>query len=574
MQPCFCYHSVITYISDYWSKDDTGLIDVINSVLKQAISQSLKEQMKLIANTFMTHRQIGEAEATFRLLPNMLLKNSNVACQWISVGKRSEMTKRWKLASKEEVENSNGLIQIKDREGYWIEQSDMISKYLRRPNEVELISASQFAKMYTTSGMNHKADDTFEEGIDDNFDERSEDSITKKCDLNFIITGNDDLIKLPEFIRLLNSAPREPKMMRKRKKPAALRYHKVSHDNQYEKWMLKELMLYTPFRLDDLDAYENNSAHMYLEKREWILKVKSQVMEHLESVEEARYMVEQSMEDSKLEEIGASIDAAYEQDKVDGALEGNSDHPDYLHLDTDGLTLADNEQPSSSIFKDINVPDMKQLRKDTQKLDEYQMEVLSVAITYAKDIVKSKREGNVAPKPIYIIGHGGAGSGKSTVIDLVAKWCHSILIKEGDDVSCPYIIKTAFTGTAASNIDGQTLHTAFSFNFDNKFYSLSDKKRDEKRALFKNLKIIVIDEVSMVKADMLYQLDLKLQEVKEKVGIPFGGVSILAFGDMLQLRPVLGAFPFEKPKNPEFSAAFELQNRWKMFQIINLEVNQ
>ena len=66
--------------------------------------------------------------------------------------------------------------------------------------------------------MNHKADDTFEEGIDDNFDERREDSITKKCDLNFIITGNDDLIKLPEFIRLLNSAPREPKMMHKRKK--------------------------------------------------------------------------------------------------------------------------------------------------------------------------------------------------------------------------------------------------------------------------------------------------------------------------------------------------------------------
>ena len=65
--------------------------------------------------------------------------------------------------------------------------------------------------------------------------------------------------------------------------------------------MLKELMLYTPFRLDDLDKYENNSAHMYLEKREWILKVKSQVMEHLESVEEARNMVQQSMEDSKLE---------------------------------------------------------------------------------------------------------------------------------------------------------------------------------------------------------------------------------------------------------------------------------
>ena len=69
--------------------------------------------------------------------------------------------------------------------------------------------------------------------------------------------------------------------------------------------------------------------------------------------------------------------------------------------------------------------------------------------------------------------------------------------------------------------------------------------------MFKNLKLIIIDEVSMVKADMLYQLDLKLQELKERVGIPFGGVSIMLLGDILQLRPVLGAFIFEKPKNKE-----------------------
>ena len=140
-------------------------------------------------------------------------------------------------------------------------------------------------------------------------------------------------------------------------------------------------------------------------------------------------------------------------------------------------------------------------------------------------------------------------------------------------MDCPYIIKTAFTGTAASNIDGQTLHTSFGFNFDNKHYSLSDKIRDEKRTLFRNLKLIIIDEESMVKADMLYQLDLKLQELKERVGVPFGGVAILAFGDILQLRPVLGAFAFEKPKNNEFHATFKLQNRWEMFKVINLEVN-
>ena len=73
--------------------------------------------MKLIANTFMTHRQIGEAEAVFRLLPNMLMKQSNVACQWISVGRRSEQSKRWRLATEKDIENDIGLIRIKDRYG-------------------------------------------------------------------------------------------------------------------------------------------------------------------------------------------------------------------------------------------------------------------------------------------------------------------------------------------------------------------------------------------------------------------------------------------------------------------------
>lgn len=135
-------------------------------------------------------------------------------------------------------------------------------------------------------------------------------------------------------------------------------------------------------------------------------------------------------------------------------------------------------------------------------------------------------EGNTPPKPPTIIGHGGAGAGKSTVINLHAEWCQLILLKAGDNLECPYIIKCAFTGTAASNIQGQTLHSAFGFSFDNTHYSLSDKMRDSRRAQLKNLKIVIIDEISMIKADMLYMLNLRLQEITERINIPFGGVAI------------------------------------------------
>ena len=89
MQPCFDHHATITYITDYFAKMDTSLMEQINAIVKQDSSESVKERMKTVANTFMTHRQIGEAEAIYRLFPNMLLKNSNIACQWLSVGKCS-----------------------------------------------------------------------------------------------------------------------------------------------------------------------------------------------------------------------------------------------------------------------------------------------------------------------------------------------------------------------------------------------------------------------------------------------------------------------------------------------------
>ena len=52
----------LDYFSDYFSKNGTGLVEVVNAVVKQITPENLKEQMKAIANTFLTHRQIGKAE--------------------------------------------------------------------------------------------------------------------------------------------------------------------------------------------------------------------------------------------------------------------------------------------------------------------------------------------------------------------------------------------------------------------------------------------------------------------------------------------------------------------------------
>ena len=77
----------------------------------------------------------------------------------------------------------------------------------------------------------------------------------------------------------------------------------------------------------------------------------------------------------------------------------------------------------------------------------------------------------------------------------------------------------------------------------------------------------------MVKSDMLYQLDLRLQEITEKVGSPFGGLSIFALGDMMQLKPCMGRYICQEPFNPDFKITHALTPRWMMFKSIILETN-
>ena len=69
-----------------------------------------------------------------------------------------------------------------------------------------------------------------------------------------------------------------------------------------------------------------------------------------------------------------------------------------------------------------------------------------------KTLVKARKPENALPKPLLVMVHGGAGAGKSTVINVVASWFQKILQQEGDSIDQPYVLKTSFTGCAAANI--------------------------------------------------------------------------------------------------------------------------
>ena len=537
--------------------------------------------MKTVANVFLTTRQMGEAEAIYRLNPNLLLKNSNIACQWVSLGQKKDRSSRWVKATEEQLLAGVKAVQLENHDGLFIEQPGMWSKYLRRPDSLEEISFAQFAKMYRSYGSKNNSEDEDElEDSDEEFPIEDSDEVSDEDKFNFIMTYKDEIKRKPlrRIIKLKNPQPGECSMMRKRTFPAALRFQKVKEENSPDKFMLHELMLYSPQR-DEIEI--DKVLELYLEQYNGKRKVdivKNQVMEFLESVEEARYLVDLAKNNMDLEETGLKLDPQKEQDNADCSEEeideeeAQEEAQLYGHLNPEHVDIKE-ESSKHGFHKRIEIPDDSVLKETTRNLDEYQREVLNIAIKYSKDLVKARKFPNKPPNSPLLMVHGGAGAGKSFVIKSVSHWVKKILKQSGDSADHPYVVRTAFCGTAAANIEGQTLHSAFGFSFDNKFYSLSDKSRDQRRDIMKNLKLVIIDEISMVKSDLLYQIDLRLQEISERVGIPFGGIGVIVFGDMMQLKPCMGRYIFQDPLNQDFITTHRIDSRWNKFSSVILEKN-
>ena len=122
---------------------------------------------------------------------------------------------------------------------------------------------------------------------------------------------------------------------------------------------------------------------------------------------------------------------------------------------------------------------------------------------------------------------GKAGTGKSTLLNYITEEVDSS------------IVVTAPTGIAAINVNGETIHSFFKLKPG---YELDEAKhvRIDKRmvAAYSDVHTVIIDEISMVRADILDAIDVFLRRVRDSSD-HFGGVRMIFFGDLFQLPPVL-----------------------------------
>ena len=152
---------------------------------------------------------------------------------------------------------------------------------------------------------------------------------------------------------------------------------------------------------------------------------------------------------------------------------------------------------------------------------------------------------NQTSKPIFLTGK--AGTGKTTFLRKIVEHTHK------------NTIIVAPTGIAAINAGGVTIHSQFGIPFGlfvpDSSYKIDENQqvkintpytmvkhlnmREQKRRLLQELELLIIDEVSMLRADLLDTIDFVLRNVRRQTHKSFGGVQVLFIGDLLQLPPVV-----------------------------------
>ena len=576
LQVCLDFFAIITYITDYYSKDESGLTDVLKEAAKSAKDKSGAERMRFLSQAFLTHRQMGESEAHYRIIPSLHLTQSNLKCVFVASGFPQHRSRfLWKVHDDEgededcDDENQAKFIRLQDRQGKFVQAASIHEKYAHRPQILQNICLAEFATNYDTMSSRQASKINFQndyQGI--NMD---------KINAHW----NENLeTQLPMYIQLNGG---KLGFMKLRNHPSILRLHKLREDKDPHEFFFSELLLYMPWRSED-EIFPNNLERCLAlfkdlspfsgseNQRTKVEVMKEKLFPHRNNVEEARAVID-CLPDNHSAHIGDTIDAAHEQSNIDAGEEGFQADSEKSILDPDNYITGTEESDSiheKIIYKPIDISNMDAMMQSVRKLVPEQREVFDIIIGYCKNIRKAWAVSCPMPKPPLLKIHGGGGSGKSHLIDDISKWAEFFLrTSDSRQPNQPYVIKVAPTGKAASIIQGMTLHSAFHFKFGNDFTSLSDKMREEMRSSLARLKIIIIDEMSMLKSDLLYQLNLRLQEVKQNQDY-FGGVAVLLFGDLMQLRPVQANFIFEPPRSKKFQVSHEINPLWNLFKPIEL----
>ena len=529
LQPVLDTYACIMYIVSYVTKSERSMGELLRAAKKDSENLDIKIQLKKIGSTFLTHREVSAQEAVYRVLGLPMLA-CNVKRIFVPSDLPEDRVRLLKpLAILRELDPDSTDIYVKG----------LPEKFAARPNSLNNMCFADFSVSYSPSY------ETISEHTDDTLPPQQIDSRKR----------------LPRIV-----LKHKMGTMTKRSRRAILRYHKHSPEKEPEKHYHSLIMLFFPWRNEALDIKSNCETYeqSYNLKKDVILGNKSKFEHFSDEMQQqmVRMLNEQAAPESAWDRVAAEVQ--HEQEL--SILEGSVPDPHFGILypeNFENLVQSSQESHSAPSAASFDVGPRLNLESDAkfsemvQSLNKEQRYIFQFVLDWCC-------QSAVMPTPpFHLFVSGPGGTGKSHLIFTLVQMINRVLKKAGDNPADVVVQLSAPTGTAAYNIRGYTLHHCFLLPLtqSDKHVSLSSEKLAQLRNKYSKLQVLIIDEISMVSANQLGLIHARLQAITcRPSNIPFGGVSIIAVGDLQQLPPVGGRAVFSAPYGDDCTSLADLWN--------------
>ncbi|CAB4028779.1 ATP-dependent DNA helicase PIF1 [Paramuricea clavata] len=541
-------YACAVYILSYITKGQRGMSKLLRKACEEAKegNKNIVNKVRHIGNKFLNAVEISAQEAAYLVL-QMPLRRSSREFQFINTSDPDERTFLLKSMDKIKELPDNSID---------IESDNVIKRYQRRPKQLENVCLADFVAWY-----NCKSDNNEEGKLKTNSpftdDYLSENIVYDNLD--------DDVSDLEQTSEKDEYEMKGGIMLVKRQKPRIIRSVRFNKNKDTENYCREQIMLYTAWRNETTDLLKDFQTY---QDRFEVLK--DDIEQNRKQYENHTLVLDQAVQNIESEEFGNIVapNAQYrdEQDKdigskvseLFGCFDPGKDkqHTEYDLINDIGIYPRTNDD-EELVLKRLKDADFRKL---VQSLNVEQKE-------FFYHVLNSVKTGKL---PLRLFLSGGAGVGKSTVTnalyEALIRYLNAQPENDPDNVS---VVKVAPTGKAAFNIKGNTLHSAFKIHANRGFnYCTLDRDRlNTIRSQLQRMKVVFIDEISMVGSGMFNFLDLRLQQImgtKE----PFGGLSIITVGDLFQLKPVFDHWIFENSNDGYTALATNLWQRYfQMFEL-------